>query len=753
MLVSPMDLVFRKSLREFESIGNAQPRQASVEKRQCIRRASLRKPPMAFSVRCLTVRGLATMRGGPQNAQVNRYARGRMLKNLGNSLVLAAALAMAADANAALEGVQTRDLNRQVQACTDFYEFANGTWRADNPIPAPLPKWSRRLAAHDGNWHRQQSVLEATASKKDWREGSAEQVAGDYYASCMDESAVEAAGIAPLGSLMAQIDRALTLTDVERNIRSLQGLAIPVAFGSNSTPGYHDPLHIVEALVAGGLGLPDRDYYLSNEPRFAEAREKYRAHVATVLTLGGMSEAEARASAPDIVSLEKRLAEASLDSATAADPAATDHMVTFAQLKSLAPHFDWEAYFDEAGLPKVPVNVAEPKFLQQLDAELRETPIATWKAYLKWQLLESASPSLSKRFAQESFNFKDQYLGKAIESKGRAQSCVESTDALFGDALAQQYVKTYFPPAAKAQVQGIVHNLRIALREQIMSVQWLAPQTKQAALQKLAATDVQVGYPDHWKDYSHVRVRRDAFWNNAAAARRFNVNEERQQVGKPTPRDFWLPTPTPSSADGYLIVELNKMVLPAGQLQPPFFNPDATDAVNYGAFGITVAHDLTHFIDSLGAANDLQGHPTNWWTDADRQQFKQRGQCVVDQFDGYFIEPGVHHDGKRVLSESIADLAGVHIAYAALQHSMRTHPVPVVDGFTPEQQFFISWGQASGAAMRPESQRQLISSDPHPVPKFRVIGPLSNSREFQQAFSCQVSAQMVRPPEKRCKVW
>jgi putative endopeptidase len=680
-------------------------------------------------------------------------ARGRMLKKLHMTLILTAAFAAATDAHAALVGVQTRDLNRNVEACTDFYEFANGTWRAENPIPSSLPKWSRRLAAHDDNWHRQQSVLQATAGKTDWPKGSAEQVAGDYYASCMDESAVEAAGVAPLVPLMTQIDQALTLADVERNIRRLHDLAIPAAFGTNSAPGYHDPLHIVEAIVAGGLGLPDRGYYLSNEPRFAEAREKYQAHVAAVLALGGMSDTQARAAAPAIVSLEKRLAEASLDSTTAADPAATDHMMTFTQLKALVPHFDWEAYFDEAKLPKVSVNVAEPKLLQEIDKVLVETSVATWNAYLRWQLLESASPSLSKRFAQESFDFKDRYLGKAIERKGRAQTCVESTDALFGDALAQQYVKTYLPPTAKAQVQEIVRNLRIALREQIMAVQWMAPQTKKVALQKLAATDVQVGYPDHWKDYSRVSVRRDALWINVAEGRRFNVNEDRQWVGKPTPRDFWLPTPTPSSADGYLIVELNKMVLPAGQLQPPFFNPDATDAVNYGAFGIAVAHDLTHFIDSLGAANDLQGYPTNWWTDADRQQFNQRGQCVVDQFDGYFIEPGMHHDGKRVLSESIADLAGVQIAYMALQHSMRTHPVPVVDGFTPEQQFFISWGQASGAAMRREAQRQLISGDPHPVPKFRVIGPLSNSREFQQAFSCQVSAAMVRPPEKRCKVW
>jgi endothelin-converting enzyme/putative endopeptidase len=676
-----------------------------------------------------------------------------MYKFLVFSWSVAAMLGTTANAHAVLEAVQTHDLNRQVEACTDFYEFANGTWRADNPIPASLPRWSRKLSAHDGNWHRQQSVLEATASRKDWRPGSAQQVAGDHYASCMDESAVEAAGVAPLSSLMTEIDRARTLADVERSIRRLQDLAVPVAFGSSSAPGYHDPLHIVETISAGGMGLPDRDFYLKSEPRFAEAREKLQAHVARVLTLGGMSDAQAGAAAIEIVSLEKRLAGASLDSAAAGDPAATDHVMTFAQLKALAPHFDWDAYFDEAKLPKIPLNVAEPKLLQQLDRVLVDTAIDTWKVYLQWQLLESASSSLPKRFAQEVFDYKDRYLGKRIEPEARAQSCVESTDALFGDALAQQYVKAYFPPTAKAQVQEIVRNLRIALRERIEAVQWMAPQTKKVALEKLAATDVQVGYPDHWKDYSAVRVRRDAFWNNVAAGRRFNVNEDRQQVGKPVPRDFWLPTPTPSSADGYLIVELNKMVLPAGLLQPPFFNPNATDAVNYGAFGIAVAHDLTHFIDSLGAANDLKGYPTNWWTDADRKQFEQRSQCVVDQFDGYFIEPGVHHDGRRVLGESIADLAGVHIAYAALQRAMRTQPVPVVDGFTPEQQFFISWGQTTGAAMRLEAQRQLIASDPHPVPKFRVIGPLSNSQEFQRAFSCAVSTPMVRPTEKLCQVW
>jgi putative endopeptidase len=643
-----------------------------------------------------------------------------MLETLGISIALAVAAPMA---DAALEGIQIHDLDRKVEACTDFYEFANGTWRAENPIPTSLPRWSRRVASHNDNWLLQQKVLEAMAGNKNWPPGSSQQVVGDFYASCMDEAAVEAAGIAPLEPLLAQIDQARTLADVERNIRRLHDIAIPVGFDSSSTPGYHDPLHFVSAFTAAGVGLPDQ------------------AHVVAVLMSGGMSDERARTAASEIVSLERRFAKVSMDSAAAADPIATDHRMTFGQLKTLAPHFDWEAYFEEAGLPKVPVNVAEPKLMRQFDTELVHTPVATWKAYLEWRLLEAASQSLAARF------------GNATPSKGRAQACVESTDTLFGDALAQEYVKIYFPPAAKAKAQEVVRNLRAALAEQFEAVQWMAPRTKEIARQKLAATDVQVGYPDHWKDYSGVRVRRDTLWQNVVAGRRFNVEQDRRQVGKPTSRDFWLSTPTPSSADGYLIVELNKMVLPAGLLQPPFFNPDATDAVNYGAFGITVAHDLTHFIDSLGAANDVRGYPTNWWTDADRQQFEQRSQCVVDQFDGYFIEPGAHLDGKRVLGEAFADLAGVRIAYAALTKSMRAHPVPVVDGFTPEQQFFLSWGQATGAAMTADAQRQFVASDPHPVPRFRVIGPLANSPEFQHAFSCKKSDPMVRPAVKRCAAW
>ena len=677
--------------------------------------------------------------------------------SLTTNLLLAAAVLAAAGGTsraaspAPLQGVHAGDLHRQVQACTDFYEFANGAWRAENPIPASLPRWSRRVAAHEANWRRQQSVLDEVSRRHDWPKGSVEQIVGDHYGSCMNEAAVDAAGSRPLAALLFEIDAIRNTAAVQRIIRRLHELAVPVAFGVNGDIDYQDSRKFVAHIVAGGVGLPDRAYYLEDEPRFVDARTRYRAHVAKILTLAGVGPAQAEQAASTVVALEKRLAESSLDSATAADAAATDYTMSFAQLQQLTPHIDWERYFEEAKLPRVDLSVAEPKFMLQLDRELAKTPVETWKAYLKWQLLDSASPWLSRAFAEESFRFRDQYLGKAGEMKSRAQRCVESTDTLFGEALGEKYVQAYFPPASKAKAAQIVRNLQTVLKDQVAAVTWMEPATKAKALEKLAATDIQIGYPDHWKDYSAVGIQQDSFWANVAAGRRFNVEENRRQIGKPTNRSFW--RLSPASPDSYIILETNSMVLTAGTLQPPFFDPDATDAVNYGAMGIAIAHDLTHAIDATGAAVDILGHPKNWWTEKDRKEFEKRSQCLVDQFDGYFIEPGVHHDGKRVRDESVADLAGVRIAYVALQRSMQTHAVPMVDGFTPEQQFFISWGQTSGAAMRLEAQRQLIKGDPHPVPKFRVIGPLSDTPEFQKTFSCPAGAAMVRPAEKRCVIW
>ena len=669
---------------------------------------------------------------------------------------LAAALAVAPLIAAAAsplvpQGVHVGDINRQVEACTDFYEFANGTWRAENPIPAGLPRWSRRVAAHDGNWHRLQSLLEEVSRKKDWPTGSIEQQVGDHYAACMNDTAVDAAGTKPLAAFMAEIDAVRTPADVQRMIRRLHDLGIFTAFTTNGEADYQNGNSFIENIAAGSLGMPDRSYYVGADAQFVQARAKFKAHAAKILSLGGMPDAQANVAAGEILALEQRLAESALDSAAAADLAGTDHKTSFAQLKQLAPHIDWDTYFSEAKLPKIELSVAEPKYLAQLEREFRDTPVAVWKVYLKWQLLESAAPSLSQAFVAESFNFKDKYLANAGELKPRSQRCVESTDALLADPLAQKYVQAYFPPSSKAKAREIVDNLKLQIKELIASAAWMEPDTKKKSLGKLLATDIQIGYPDTWRDYSGVKIRRDAFWENVAAGRRFNVDDNRRQVGKPTNRDAW--RVSPSSPDSYIILEINTMVLTAGTLQPPFFNPDATDAVNYGAMGIAVAHDLTHAIDATGAAVDVALHPRNWWSAKDHRDFDTRSQCLIEQFDGYFIEPGVHHNGKRMRDETVADLGGVRIAYLALQKSMRGHPVPNVDGFTPEQQFFISWGQTSGHAMRIEAQRQLVKGDPHPVPKFRVIGPFSNTPEFQRAFSCKAGAPMVRTAEQRCAVW
>ena len=660
-------------------------------------------------------------------------------------------LAASASTSLVPQGVHTEDLDRHAEACADFYEYANGAWRSQNPIPQGLPRWSRRIAAHDGNWLRLQHVIEEVSRKTDWPKGSIEQQVGDHYAACMNETAVDAAALKPLEASLANIDAARTAADVQRLVRRLHELGIFAGFTTNGEADYRDGNRFIENIAAGGLGLPDRSYYLNDEPRFAEARSKFEAHVTKTLMLGGVPQAQATVAAGEILALEKRLAASALDSATAADLAATDHKTSFAQLKRLAPDIDWDSYFNEAKLPKTELSVSEPKNLAELEHEFKETPVAIWKAYLKWQLLDAASPALSQAFVEESFDFKDKYLGGAGELKSRSQRCVESTDATLSDPLAQKYVQAYFPPSSKAKAQEIVGNLRSQLRELIAAASWMQPATKVTALNKLNATDIQIGYPDTWRNYSAVRIRRDSLWENVAAGRRFNVEDNRRQVGKPTNRGAW--RLSPASPDSYIILEINTMVLTAGTLQPPFFNPDASDAVNYGAMGIGVAHDLTHAIDATGAAVDVTLHPHNWWSEQDHRDFDARSQCLVDQFEGYFIEPGIHHDGKRVRDETVADLAGVRIAYLALQKSLRSHPAATADGLTPEQQFFISWGQTNGHAMRIEAQRQWVKGDPHPVPKFRVIGPFSNTPEFQQAFSCKAGSAMVRPTDQRCAVW
>jgi endothelin-converting enzyme/putative endopeptidase len=403
-------------------------------------------------------------------------------------------------------------------------------------------------------------------------------------------------------------------------------------------------------------------------------------------------------------------------------------------------------------MPHDAVNVTQPKFLQQVDHELATTPLTQWKAYLQWQVLNSAADSLSQPFVEENFAFNGKFLTGAKEIKPRWKRCAEATDNQLGEALGQKYVEKYFPPEAKARMQEMVKNILAAMDDTIRELDWMDAATKQKALEKRATFFPKLGYPDKFKDYKGVVVSRESAWDNLLAASRWNVADNRSQVGKPTDRSRWGMTPPTSNA--YYNPSQNEIVFPAGILQPPAFDVTATDAVNYGAIGVVIGHEISHGFDDQGAQFDAQGRLANWWTPADNTKFQAKGECVVKQFDNYFIEPGIHHNGKLVLGESIGDLAGAKIAFRAYQKSREGKgPEPTIDGFTPEQQFFIAWGQWRGDETRPETQRTMIQGDPHPVAKYRVNGPLSNLHEFRDAFQCKAGDPMVRPDADRCEVW
>ncbi|HET6180767.1 MAG TPA: M13 family metallopeptidase [Candidatus Sulfotelmatobacter sp.] len=645
------------------------------------------------------------------------------------------------------------DLDRKAEPCTDFFEFSNGAWRANNPIPASMTRWSKRWQAGETSKDKLREILEEASADKSAPKGSPEQIIGDYYGACMDESRVNARGMDPIKPWFAKIDAARDINALQQVMSEMHGILVtaPFALGSQQDP--HKPSWVLADLGASGIGLPDRDYYLKPEPRFKEARDKYVAHITAMFKLTGLDDKSAATSASTIMAMETKLAEASLDNVTLRDPTATDHNTTFAQLQAMAPHVDWVGYFKQRQIPTdTDMNVDQPKFVQEVDRQIQQTPLADWKVYLKWQLLDSVANSLSTPFVEENFAFNGKYLSGATEMKPRWKRCVESTDQLLGEALGKKYVEKYFPPAAKDRMQEMVRNLLAAMRDDILSRPWMSDDTQEKAMAKIATFNPKIGYPDKWKDYSRVEIRRDSFFEDAMAGRRFVEEDDRVQIGKTVDRGRWGMTPPTSNA--YYNPLLNEIVFPAGILQPPAFYVDAVDAVNYGAIGVTIGHEISHGFDDQGAQYDFLGRLRNWWTESDLKDFQSRGACVADQFDHYFIEKDIHHNGKLVLGESIGDLGGAKIAYLAFMKSLEGKPRPAdLDGFTPEQQFFIAWGQFRGDEIRPAAQRLMVQSDPHPIAKYRVIGPLSNLPEFQKAWSCKADAPMVRPEATRCDVW
>jgi endothelin-converting enzyme/putative endopeptidase len=646
-------------------------------------------------------------------------------------------------------GVFVEDIDRNANACTNFFDYANGAWRKANPIPASQTRWSRRWASGELSKEQLKVILDETSRRTDWPHGSVDQQIADFYGSCMDERRVNAAGLKPIQPILDRIAGIDSRDELQRAVSELHELQVPVLFGVASAPDSRNPSQVIAQVYATGLGLGDRDYYLKPEPRFAEARGKYREHLAKMFALAGSSKAAARREADTVLALETRLARWHLDNVARRNPHASDHKHYVATLQAMTPHLDWKRYLAEAEIAPQELNVDQPLFMQAVDRELTTTPLSAWRTYFRWHVLNAHAPYLTDALAEQDFEFYDRYLNGAKEMKPRWKRCVETTDRLLGEALGQRYVERHFTAEAKTRMQEMVKNLLAAMGDTIRGLDWMGPETKRQALEKLSTFNPKVGYPDKWTDYSSVEVTRDSYMQNVLNATRFATRDDLAQVGKPLDRGRWGMTPPTSNA--YYSPLLNEIVFPAGILQAPAFDVNAADAVNYGAIGVVIGHEISHGFDDQGSQFDAQGRLRNWWTEEDLARFREKGQCVVDQFEGYFVEPGIHHNGKLVLGESIGDLAGAKIAYLGFQKAQQTRPAKTIDGFTPDQQFFIAWGQFRGDEIRPEAQRTMVQRGPHPTGKYRVIGPLSNMPEFAKAFGCAAGSEMVR--EKRCEVW
>jgi endothelin-converting enzyme/putative endopeptidase len=533
----------------------------------------------------------------------------------------------------------------------------------------------------------------------------------------------------------------------------LQQTGIEAPLELSSTQDLHNTSNVIAEVNVNGLGLPDRDYYLRDEPRFKNAREKYLLHIRKMFVLAGTSDADATSAVSAIMKIETALAQARLSRVELRDPKVEDHPMTFAELKALAPNFAWEEEFTALNVSREGhLNVSQPRLVQTFDSLLASSSLEDWRLYLRWHLLHAEAPYLAASFEEENFSFYGTALTGVTEQRPRWQRCVISTDNKLGEALGHEYVDRYLPPEAKARAREMAVNIVNELKLSIETRDWMSAPTKARALEKINALNIKVGYPDKWKTYDGVTIDRTTYLDNVLSTTRYQVQDDLGQIGKPVDRGRW--GMTPPTMNAYYNPEMNEVVVPAGYLQPPGFDPKGLDAINYGAVGVSIGHEISHGVDDEGAQFAADGKLENWWTDADYKNFESRTACTTKQYDNYYVEPGLHLQGKLVTGEALGDLGGVNLSYRAYKRSRETKgPEPNVDGFTPDQQFFLAEAQWRGALVRPEAARTAVSVDPHPPGKYRVLGPLSNMPEFEKAFQCKPTDPMVRPEPDRCSLW
>ena len=647
--------------------------------------------------------------------------------------------------------LETKFIDRSVDPCVDFYKFACGKWNALNPIPADQPRWNVYAKLAQENQRFLWGVLEEYAKPSPDRTPNQQKI-GDFFASCMDEAAVDKAGAAPLKPMLDAIAALKSTAGLPPllGLIHLESSGSDPLFGFGSNQDFADSSRVIAFAAAGGLGLPDRDYYVKTDAKSVEIRQRYLAHVAAMLQLLGDSPAAAKSGAETVMGIETALAKASLTRVEKRDPYKLFHKETRAAFVDSTPGFAWPAYWKAIGLAAPDeINVTEPAFFTEVEHQLSTRPIGDWKVYLRWHVAHAAAPYLSAPFVEANFDFYSKYLRGVTQMQPRWKRCVRYVDNDLGEALGQVFVEKTFTGDTKARALAMVKQVEAAMETDLDQITWMSADTRKQALVKLHGLVNKIGYPDKWRDYSSLRVVRGDFLGNMDRAAEFESRRELNKIGKPVDRSEW--QMTPPTVNAYYDPQMNDINFPAGVLQPPLYDPKMDDAPNYGNTGATIGHELTHGFDDEGRQFDATGNLKDWWTSQDAGEFNRRAACVVDQYSHYTVVDDIKINSKLTLGEDVADLGGTLLAYVAWKNATRGQDLKPIDGFTPDQRFFIGMAQWACGDERPENKRVNAITDPHSPDEYRINGVVSNLPEFAKAFSCKASQPMVRA--NACRVW
>jgi putative endopeptidase len=638
-------------------------------------------------------------------------------------------------------------MDRSVDPCVDFFKYSCGGWIKNNPIPPDQSSWTTYSKMQDENRGRLRGILEAAAVPDSTRNAATQKI-GDYYFSCMDEKAIEAKGADPLKpgfERIAKIDSKAEIAGVAAAMVDDNAL-----FRFESDQDFKDASQVIAYVDQGGLGMPDRDYYVKEDAKSVDLRKAYAAHVEKMFELLGDQPEVAAAEAQTVMRIETALAKGSMTRVERREPKNLDHKMTTGELEKISPDFQWQVYFTKVGLPSLAsLNVASPGFFKAMNEELKKESLPDWKVYLRWHLVHADAPFLSSALLNENFAFYGKTLRGQQELQPRWKRCTENVDDDLGEALGQVYVEKYFSPRAKQEALKMVKEIEAAMEQDISSLPWMSAATKQQALIKLHGMANKIGYPDKWRDYGKLEIIRGDELGNVERARRFEFDRELAKIGKPVDRGEW--GMTPPTVNAYYDPQMNDINFPAGVLQPPAFDPNSDAAPNYGDTGGTIGHELTHGFDDEGRQFDAHGNLRDWWTAEDGKEFVTRASCISDQYSTYTVIDDIKINGKLTLGEDTADLGGLILAYMAWKEDTKGQNLQPVDDLTPDQRFFVGYGQSWCGETRDETKRLRATVDPHSPDKYRTNGVVSNMPEFQEAFHCKAGSPMVN--QNRCRVW